>query len=238
MTTRHITDYLREKGYLIFPHTNKSFNFRYTSVKELLSDFNRWVKHVAPSEKKYTLVEFKKALLSGSNIVLRFTDTKTPVINLEIIDHVLHGEDEYHQRVYATEVAYSEIEHSTGVVHIEEEIRRALSINSNIQPLDKHERSLVLAMIQKKFALVAMGELTTERITYKRDRDIYRETSKVISTHLPSLDYAVAFSTISRLLDELEDDAEFGASDDEVMSQYIVYVKEQKENMTRMKNRA
>jgi len=224
-----LVQYLRELGYLILPHSVEQYYLKYTPLRNLLNDYNGWLTERDPSTPRLNIPQLKKFLLSGENIVLLHPHKKEVSVNLEIVAIELHMTKKFTDRTYATDIAFSKIEHTKNILAIDEQVRDALRVNAQTQPLSKHEKVTVLSMIQKKFAMVALGELTTEKVNYKMVGGVYREDSKSISTHLPSLDYAIAFSTIGRLIDELEDSADFGDDDDAIMGRYVEWIKNQKE---------
>jgi len=122
---------------------------------------------------------------------------------------------------------------------IEQQMKQALLDNNKIIPLTKSEKLIVLAMIQKKFALMALGELKTEKVTYKIINGKWEETNRIVQTHLPSIPFTTATSIVSDLITKIEEDSfeELGESDQEVMDRYIHYAREQKEIKKQLEKR-
>jgi hypothetical protein len=225
-----IINFLLENNYYI-----SSTDTEYSEEHEIYTKFKKWCesKGITPMRQKVffpkllLINDIKKYPLSSFRDVYNIFIDNTPVEDLDP------------KQVERTYKAFQ----SNPIAlphHLQTVLDLEVMFDSTTERLSKEEQKAILVLMQKKIAVVAMGEAKTTTIEYEIKVDekgrIYEiPVSKKVQEHLPRLDYINAFNQLGRMIDELDTVIDIGESNNEIIERYNKWIEESKPLKERLK---
>ena len=226
-----IIKFLLDNNYYI-----ASGNREYSEEQEIYAKFKKWCesKGITPMRQKVffpkllLINDIKKYPLSSFRDVYNIFIDNTPTQDLD---------PEQVERTYkAFQSNPIALPH-----HLETSLDLEMMFDSTTERLSKEEQKAILIIMQKKIAVVAMGEAKTTTMEYEIKVDekgrIYEiPISKKTQEHLPKLEYMNAFNQLGRMIDELDVVVDIGESNDEIIERYNKWIEESKPLKERLKS--
>ena len=226
-----IIKFLLDNNYYI-----ASGNREYSEEQEIYAKFKKWCesKGITPMRQKVffpkllLINDIKKYPLSSFRDVYNIFIDNTPTQDLD---------PEQVERTYkAFQSNPIALPH-----HLKTSLDLEMMFDSTSERLSKEEQKAILIIMQKKIAVVAMGEAKTTTMEYEIKVDekgrIYEiPISKKTQEHLPKLEYMNAFNQLGRMIDELDVVVDIGESNDEIIERYNKWIEESKPLKERLKS--